>query len=138
MIKDIRWHQRFDNYLSALGNLQEAVDLHESRELTKLEEQGLIKAFELVHELAWLTIKDYFDYIGETGIHGSRDAFRLAFKRGIIENGEVFMQSIKTRQLSVHTYNKETAEDIHSDILNIYFSEFKKLADTFSQLKEKL
>jgi len=48
--------------------------------LNELEKQGLIQAFEYTYELAWNTIKDYFENQGETGIHGSRDAFRLAFQ----------------------------------------------------------
>jgi len=134
-IQDIRWVQRLDSYGKALKNLSEAIELNAIRELSKIEEQGLIKAFEPVYELAWRTIKDYFSFLGETGIHGSKDAFRLAFKRGIIENGDVFMKSIKSRQLSVHTYNEEIAEKIHFDILNLYFDEFQKLFMTLKELE---
>jgi nucleotidyltransferase substrate binding protein (TIGR01987 family) len=129
MKSDIRWIQRFEKYKKAFNNLSEAAELNKQRDLTKLEEQGLIKAFEIVHELSWLTIKDFYELQGTFSIQGSRDAFRLAFKRGLIENGDIFMKSIKSRQLSVHTYNEETAEEIHSDILNIYIHEFQKLLE---------
>ncbi|PIE79387.1 MAG: nucleotidyltransferase [Candidatus Delongbacteria bacterium] len=134
MSTDIRWIQRYNQYCLAFKNLKEAIDLESERKLSKLEEQGLIKGFELVHELSWLMIKDFYYAQGETTIQGSRDAFRLAFKRGLIENGEIFMKSIKSRQLSVHTYNEETASQIHSDILKLYFNEFKILLDKFSDL----
>ncbi len=137
MEQDIRWLQRFENYKKAFENLTEAVEIHSERELSKLEEQGLIKAFELVHELSWLTIKDYYQGQGDVSIQGSKDAFRLAFKRGLIKNGDIFMQSIKSRQLSVHTYNEETAEKLHFDILNNYFDEFNKLRMIFEELKTK-
>ena len=137
MIKDIRWIQRFNNYQKALKNLTEAVDLVAERKLSNLEEQGLIKAFELVHELSWLTIKDYYQNQGEISIQGSRDAFRLAFKRGLIENGDVFMESIKSRQLSVHTYDEKTADKLQFEILNSYFDEFNKLNQVFEELKVK-
>ncbi|OQY36067.1 MAG: hypothetical protein B6229_10735 [Spirochaetaceae bacterium 4572_7] len=101
MNRAIRWIQRFENYKKALMNLTEAAELQAERALSKLEEQGLIKAFELVHELSWLTIKEYYENQGEVSIQGSRDAFRLAFKRGLILNGDVFMKSIKSRQLRV-------------------------------------
>ncbi|MCK5146543.1 nucleotidyltransferase substrate binding protein [bacterium] len=134
MNDNIRWKQRFSQYKLAFVNLEEAVDLNEQRELTKLEEQGLIKAFELTHELSWLMIKDFYQSQGDVSIQGSKDAFRLAFKRGLIENGEIFMKSIKSRQLSVHTYNEETAQQLHLDILNLYFSEFKTLLEKFNNL----
>ena len=57
--QDSRWQQRFDNYLRALGRLQEAVSLADSRKLSELEKQGLIKTFEFTHELAWNTLKDF-------------------------------------------------------------------------------
>jgi nucleotidyltransferase substrate binding protein (TIGR01987 family) len=75
--KDIRWIQRFRNYSKALGQLSRFI---EKKELNELEKQGLIQAFEYTYELAWNTIKDYFENQGETGIHGSRDAFRLALQ----------------------------------------------------------
>lgn len=134
MDEQIRWKQRLSQYKLALSNLREAVDLNKTRELSKLEEQGFIKAFELVHELSWLMIKDFYREQGDVSIQGSRDAFRLAFQRGLIENGDTFMKSIKARQLSVHTYNESTAEQLHNDILNLYFKEFETLEIKFIEL----
>ncbi len=128
MTNDVRWVQLFQQYKKALQNLSDAVELDRVRKLSKLEEQGLIKAFELVHELSWLVIKDYYQDQGDVAIQGSKDAIRLAFKRGLIDDGEAFMQSIKTRQLTVHTYNEETAHKIHTDIIDVYYGAFKKLA----------
>jgi len=42
--KDIRWHQRFSNFLKAMSQLEKFVD--KGGELNDLEKQGLIKAFE--------------------------------------------------------------------------------------------
>ena len=136
-VQDVRWIQRFRQYELAFKNLKDAVILSKQRPLSNLEEQGLIKAFELVHELAWLTIKDFYEAQGETGIQGSKDAFRLAFKRGLIENGEVFMKSIRSRQLSVHTYNEKTATQIHSDIASLYMDAFEDLLSKFRQILEQ-
>ena len=47
------------------------------------------------------------------------------------------MESIKSRQLSVHTYHEETALKIHAAILDRYFSEFKKLSDKFTELENR-
>ena len=45
--KDIRWVQRFNNYQKALQQLKEAVDLMKARDLSNLEKQGMIQAFEI-------------------------------------------------------------------------------------------
>ena len=50
--KDIRWIQRFNNFNKAFARLKNAVQLTEERELSELEEQGLIQGFEYTHELA--------------------------------------------------------------------------------------
>ncbi len=50
---DIRWKQRFENFSQALLQLTEAIELQSQRELSNLEKQGFVKAFEFTHELAW-------------------------------------------------------------------------------------
>jgi nucleotidyltransferase substrate binding protein (TIGR01987 family) len=105
--QDIRWIQRLDHFSKALAQLTRFI---EKGELNELEKQGLIQSFEYNYELAWNVIKDLFEAQGETNTLGSRDAFRLAFKRNLIEEGEVWMEMIKSRGLSTHTYNQETGE----------------------------
>ena len=46
--QDSRWQQRFDNYLHALGRLQEEVSLADSRELSEIEKQGQKETIALV------------------------------------------------------------------------------------------
>ncbi len=132
--EDIRWIQRFRNYSRALAQLGEFI---EKGSLNKFEEQGLIKAFEYTYELAWNTIKDYFEAQGETDIQGSRDAFRLAFRRGVVENGEAWMDMIKSRMLTAHTYDEVVAKQIASDIVVRYFPEFEKLRFKMESLQKR-
>ncbi len=128
MQNDIRWKQRFYNYQKALSQLTKFI---EKGELSELEEQGIIKAFEYTYELAWKVIKDYYEEQGEVSIQGSRDALRLAFQRGLIADGDNWMKMIKSRIASVHTYNLEVARQINQDIHDIYFQ-------LFIELKEKM
>ncbi|MCB0392493.1 MAG: nucleotidyltransferase substrate binding protein [Bdellovibrionales bacterium] len=125
--QDIRWQQRLENLKKAFTELEEAVDLHKTRELSKLEKQGLIQAFEYTHELSWNTIRDYFIDQGNFSITGSKDAAREAFKLGIIEDGEAWMDMIKSRNLSSHTYNKETADKVVNNIVSSYYKCFSDL-----------
>jgi|ERR1019366_4547470 nucleotidyltransferase substrate binding protein (TIGR01987 family) len=131
--KDIRWVQRFNNFSKALSQLEKFVE--KRNDLNEMEEQGLIQAFEYNFELAWNLIKDYYEVQGETNIQGSRDAFRLAFKRGLITDGENWMKMIESRTKTSHTYNEETAKEIASAILNIYFDLFKELHLTIAKIK---
>jgi len=135
--QDIRWKQRFNNYIKALQNLREAVELSQTRPLTKLEQQGLIQSFEFTHEVAWNVLKDYLEQEGAVGIQGSKDATRRAFKLGIITQGEDWMKMIKDRNLTSHTYELEVAEKIGSDIINRYFSAFESMAKFFTKLYDE-
>ncbi|GIV16753.1 MAG: nucleotidyltransferase [Armatimonadota bacterium] len=130
--QDIRWIQRLNHFSKALAQLGRFV---EKGDLNEFEKQGLIKAFEYTYELAWNVLKDYLESQGETGIHGSRDAFRMAFQRGIIQDGDVWMDMVRSRTLTVHTYNEETAEQVVGDVLNRYFAEFIRLQQTMDALR---
>lgn len=126
---DIRWKQRFSNYTNAFEQLQEAVSLSQKRELSMLEKQGLIQAFEYTHELAWNVMKDFLEYQGNQNIKGSRDAIREAFKVALIEDGETWMETIQTRNATSHGYDKAMAEEVVNTIINDYmgiFSKFEK------------
>lgn len=133
--KDIRWHQRFENYQKALVHLNDAVALSKERELTNLEKQGLIQGFEYTHELAWKTMQDFFKDKGEAKIIGSKDATRLAFKYEIIMNGQVWMDMIDDRNLTSYTYNEDVTEKINKHILEDYADEFRKFENTMARMK---
>ena len=133
-MQDIRWKQRFNNYLKAFQTLVEAVELARTRELSKLEEQGMIQSFEFTHELAWNVMKDYFEYQGNTAITGSRDAIREAFRRGLIADGEGWMATIASRNRSSHTYDESTATILADEIAKRYLPLF----ESFNQHMETL
>ena len=126
-MQDVRWIQRFNNYKKALKQLQDAVNLMEERELSILEKQGFIQAFEYTHELAWKTLKDFLQNRGNTDIYGSRDATKKAFALGLIDDGEIWMQMIKSRNLTSHTYDENTADEIIGIVKDLYCVQFEKL-----------
>lgn len=132
--QDIRWIQRFSHFTKALSQLTKFI---EKGKLNELEKQGLIQAFEYTYELAWNTLKDYLEAQGDTDIFGSRDALRLAFRRGLIEDGETWMDMLKSRTLTSHSYNEEIAEEIATAVTDRYFQEFVKLHADMKSLKEK-
>ncbi|MDR0879028.1 MAG: nucleotidyltransferase substrate binding protein [Treponema sp.] len=138
MNEDVRWIQRFSSYKNALAALERGVAIAAERPLTELEEQGLIQGFEFTHELSWNLLKDYLEYKGFKDIHGSRDTTRLAFKEGYLENGEIWMDMIRSRNISSHTYNVDTARSIAGAIVNAYIEEFRKLCSLMKGYEEDL
>lgn len=141
MSNDIRWEQRFSNYKKALLKLTQAVLLNKERGLSELEKQGLIQAFEYTHELAWKVMQDYLIYQGYTEIRGSRDATREAFRIELISDGENWMDMIKKRNLTSHTYNEETSEEIYLSIIENFhplFSDFEKIMEKIKKNETQL
>ncbi len=136
-MEDIRWKQRFSNFTRALKTLRKAVELSKQRHLSELEQQGLIQGFEFTHELAWNVLKDYLEEQGFIGIIGSKNAAREAFKNGLIEDGESWMEMIRARNLTSHTYNTDIASDIAKDILNRFYPAFVHMEARFRKLFEQ-
>ena len=68
-------------------------------------------------------------------ILGNRDAFRLTFKRGLIADGETWMERIRSRGLTSPTYNEAVARTIFQSIHNSFFGEFVKLQARLKSLK---
>lgn len=155
MAKDLRWEQRFANFIKALDKLDQAVDyikdnFYQNAEFDrgKFEQgedivvEGLIQRFEYTHELAWNVMKDFLEARGNIEIYGSKDATREAFSTGLIEQGKIWMEMIQSRNKTSHTYNEDTAQEIFTNILEEYYPAFmafrenmeKKLGDTPNEI----
>lgn len=135
MQEDIRWQQRYSNFRKALNQLREAVNLSRKRTLNDLEKQGIIQAFEYTHELAWNTMKDFLLERGNKNIFGSKDATRMAYKLELINNGDIWMDMIQSRNKTSHTYNDEIAEEIYQKIVSYYFVNFLEFEEIMQKIK---
>jgi nucleotidyltransferase substrate binding protein (TIGR01987 family) len=146
--KDIRWEQRFSNYNKALKKLSDAITFikedsnnpivgsaSSEEVLDEIIKEGLIQRFEYTHELAWNVMRDFLTEVGDVRIYGSKDATREAFQAELIENGDVWMEMIFSRNKTSHTYNEETADEIYSKILNEYHSAFLKFQQVMENKK---
>lgn len=134
---DVRWRQRLHSFRKAFRRLSDAAILAAERELTDLEQQGLIQAFEFTHELAWKTLKDFLEAKGATDIYGSKIATRQAFAAGLIEDGDAWMAMIESRNQTSHTYNEDLADEISTLILTRYVIQFEKFECKFAELERE-
>lgn len=133
MSQDIRWQQRFSNYRRALEQLS---GFMQKTKLDELQEQGLIQAFEYTHELAWKTQQDFLKERGVKDIFGSKDTTREAFNLDLIEDGHVWMEMIKDRNLTSHTYNQEVASKIIGHIRRDYYKAFVALEKRLAEFEQ--
>ncbi len=134
--EDIRWIQRFNNYRKALARLSEAVTLAKERDLSDLEQQGLIQGFEFTFDLAWKTLQDYLRHHNRPNDNGGPNVIiEQALADGIIKGEEVWKAMKKSRDLTSHSYDGETADDIAENNLDNYHSLFIQL-ETRLQLEK--
>jgi len=134
---DIRWVQSFNNFVKAFYELKNAIDESKNRELSKLERQGVIQCFEYTHELAWNVLKVFLTEQDVLNLIGSKDSTRAAFKSGLILDGETWMNMIRARNLTSHTYDEDYALEVYNQIRNDFYPAFIQFADKFSELKLK-
>lgn len=137
MTQDIRWIQRFEHFKQALAQLRDADSLAKSRLLSKLEEQGMIQAFEYTFELAWNLLKDFLESRGVRELYGSQDVIRAAFQRNLLDDGNVWMTMIESRNLTNHTYDEAVAQRVITAIRNKYIRQFDALEQRMQSLRDE-
>ena len=127
--KDVRWKQRFANFEKALGQLTSGVQEH-SENMPDIIKEGIIQRFEFTHELAWKVMKDFLTYEGINNIIGSRSTTREAFNKGLIDDGQEWMDMIESRNETVHTYNENILEKQYNKIIFTYYPLLLKFHET--------
>ncbi len=133
MDKDIRWEQRLSNFKKALKKLEEAVTME--KELSDLETEGLIQRFEYSYELAWKTLQDLISHKGFEGINGPGAVLFQAYKMGLTNNADAWRRLKRSRELTSHTYDSDTAKEIGEAIRVEYFDLFKFLQKRLEEEK---
>ena len=93
---------------------------------TNRDKAGIIQAFGFTYELSWKTFQKI---VQEEGLHVAtpRQAFASALQVGFIPPAEeaVWIDMMKDRNLTSHTYHERLAEEIVQRIRTSYFPIFK-------------
>lgn len=125
-----RFEERKQDLVNATSRLEEAL----KEEPTDLAIDGVLHRFEFTFELAWKTMKDYLEYQGVSGKIGSpREIIKESFSIGLIENGEMWIKMMLSRNTLSHLYAEETSREIYDDIKDKYIVEIKKLIQKLSE-----
>lgn len=119
-----RFEERKDDLKKATNKLNEAL----RGDASDLEIDGILHRFEFTFELAWKTMKDCLEEQGIVGKIGSpREIIKEAFSAGLINNGEVWMDMMLSRNELSHLYDEEASREIYDNIKEIYILEINKL-----------
>ena len=117
----------FKQFEEAHRRLKEAINIKEESDIKR---DAVIKRFEFTYELLWKTYKriarlqklDYFN---------PKACFQFAFKSGLIEDDELFLEIIDARNKTIHVYSEEEAKKIYNFIK-------EKVITAFDAARKKL
>jgi nucleotidyltransferase substrate binding protein (TIGR01987 family) len=123
---DIRSQQRFANF-KALAKYEEAIRPN----LSRLEEEGLIQRFEYTFELAWKALQDLLQERGYANVRGPKPVIEQAFQDGIISEGPLWLEMLKSRNETTHLYDEATFERISSKVRGPYFKLLQAFEKSF-------
>lgn len=120
---DTRWNEKLNDFGRALLRLSEAIDESKDNPLSSTLKDGVIQRFEFCYEMCWKLMKYYLESEGVQEAKSPKSTFREAFKLGIIEDGEEWIDMLNDRNLTSHVYDEEIAVNIYSKILSKYFNQ---------------
>ena len=98
------------------------------------ERAGIIQFYEITFEMAWKVMQDFLESIGIDS-QGPKGVLKNAFKEKLIENGQIWLEALQDRNLTLHTYDEIFAINIEQKIRNDYYPEIEKF---YQWMLEKL
>ncbi len=106
-------HDVMDSLGSAIERLKEALNI--TPDQSRISIDASIQRFEFTFELLWKALKIH---LSEIGIEASspRAVFQEAYQQHWIDDADLWLKMMKDRNLTSHTYNEATADDIYADV----------------------
>lgn len=126
---ELRWQQRFQNFSRSFLLFAQSIELENP---SVIERAGMIQFFEVSFEQSWKVLKDFLEEEGFT-VKSPRDAIKTAFQYGFIENADIWLEALKDRNLTTHTYDEATAQKVENNIKLRYYPILKSLYIDFNK-----
>ena len=121
-----RWRQRLEHFERAYAQLDRACA---QSSYSELELAGLVKMFEFTFELAWKTLKDLLFYEGYE-VNSPREILRQAFEIGMVQEIDLWLETLGSRNRLTHTYDEQAAKAAASLIKSTYLPMIRHLLET--------
>lgn len=109
--------QKFEDLKRSFKQLQKNTKSVSTDEMVK---QATILMFEITFEMWWKFVQYYIEKRETIIEYGPASTIKQAFELKIITDGEEYMAMLRSRNLIVHVYNENTANEIYKDIKEKY------------------
>lgn len=119
----------FAQFEEAHCRLKEAISLKEESDIKR---DAVIKRFEFTYELLWKTYKR-IARSQKLDCFTPKACFQFAFKSGLLEDEQLFLEIIDARNKTTHVYSEEETKKIYNfikeKVINAFDAAEKKVRD---------
>lgn len=125
--------KKYENFKSALKNLKDIYNCQEP--YGNVEIAGMVGLYEICFEQAWKAMKEILENFGyaESATSSPRTILKTAYRAGMIEDEEVWLDALTSRNNVAHAYNEAIAMDIINQTKNVYYDMFIRLSQTIEK-----
>lgn len=110
----IKLNDKLQDLERAFNKLGES--LKRDPEMDDIVIDATIQRFKFTYELSWKLMKAYLAYNGIIDVASPRRTIKEAFKDGIIQECERWLQVLDTRNRTSYTYDEGIAKEIFEQI----------------------
>ena len=118
-----RLNERVADFLKGVHQLERAV----AQPYDEFTRDATIQRFEFCYELAWKMLKLRLEQEGISALT-PRQALQEALQAGLTDDGNVWSEIQRYRNLTSHTYDEQLAEHVYAFILQKALAQFQTLA----------
>lgn len=125
--------KKYENFKAALKNLKDIYSYQEP--YNNVELAGMVGLYEICFEQAWKAMKEILGNQGysEAATGSPKTILKTAYKAGMLDNEEEWMNALVSRNNVAHAYNAAIARDIIEQTKNTYYDMFVQLERTLEE-----
>ncbi|MCD8157559.1 MAG: nucleotidyltransferase substrate binding protein [Clostridiales bacterium] len=119
--------KKYDSFCAALDNLKDIYRYEEP--YGNVETTGLIGLFGICFEQAWKMMKEVLKEFGynESATGSPKTILKTAYKAGMIDDEDLWVSALNSRNDVTHTYNQSVALGIIRLTKEKYYNMFSEL-----------
>lgn len=126
--------KKVENYLKAVQRLEEGTAEYIKNPQNDMIRDGLIQRFEFTFELAWKASKEHLIAQGVSNdLHFPKQILRTAYENHMIDEEQIWLNMLHSRNSSSHIYDDRVAAAIAKDITESFLPVLKKLSVYFKE-----
>ena len=125
--------RKYDNFCAALRNLSDIYEYEEPYNNVVLT--GVVALYEICFEQSWKAVKEILQKNGfsEGQTNAPRQILKTAYQAGMIQNEEIWLEALATRNNVAHAYNQKIALDIVKQTKEKYYPMFCELKEEIDE-----